>query len=256
MKITLIGYGNLGYSLAKVLHKHNILNAVLVKKLNGNEILPFISDLKNIPQNSDLYIFATQDQTIKQIINTHKNLFKNKTLIHCSGSLPLDIFSEVTLNYGVFYPLHSFVKGNQADFLKIPIFITASNKNTERKLITIANTLGSNSKIISDSERFALHLSAVFAHNFTNHMLYISKSIAEQNNIKFSDIIALLKPYFENISKGISPANLQTGPAKRNDKQILEKHLKMLESHKDWQNIYSFVSESIHKTYNEDNENK
>ncbi len=256
MKITIIGYGNLGYSLAKALYKHNLLNAVVVKKITSNENLPFITNLKDIPQTPDLYIFATQDQTIKQIIDTHKSLFKNKTLIHCSGSLPSDIFSEVTLNFGVFYPLHSFVKGKQADFLKIPIFITASNKNTERKLITLANTLGSNSKIIYDSERFALHLSAVFAHNFTNHMLYISKSIAEQNNINFSDIIALLKPYFENISKGIPPANLQTGPAKRNDRLTLDKHLKMLESHKDWQNIYSFVSESIHKTYNEDNENK
>ncbi len=256
MKITIIGYGNLGYSLANALHKHNLLNAVAVKKITDNENLPFITNINSLSQNSDLYIFAIQDQAVKQIIDSHKSIFKDKTLIHCSGSLPSTIFSDVTKNYGVFYPLHSFVKGRQADFSEIPIFITASNNKTENQLITLAEELGSNYKIISDEEREYLHLSAVFAHNFTNHLLTISQFIAQQYNIDFNDIIKLLKPYFEKILQGMPPAKLQTGPAKRNDRPILEKHIKMLEDNKDWQNIYRFVSESIRKTYNSDNENK
>jgi predicted short-subunit dehydrogenase-like oxidoreductase (DUF2520 family) len=256
MRVTIIGYGNLGYSLSHILYSLGLLNAILVKKIPDKGNLPFITNLKEIPTKSDLYIFATQDKEIEKILDTNQGFFKAKTLIHCSGTLSSKIFSGFTENYGVFYPLHSFVKGTQSNFTYIPVFITASTSKTEALLKKLAEKLNSHYKLISDKERLSLHLAAVFAQNFTNHMLYISKSIAEQNNLSFSDIIKLLKPYFNKITEGISPEKLQTGPAIRNDLPTLNKHIKLLESNSDWQNIYRFVSDSIQKTYNNKNEDE
>ena len=60
---------------------------------------------------------------------------------------------------------------------------------------------------------------------------------------------------FENIiketsSKAInySPKKIQTGPAKRNDKITIEKHLELLEK-KSFKKIYKTITESIVKYY-------
>ena len=45
------------------------------------------------------------------------------------------------------------------------------------------------------------------------------------------------------------PANLQTGPAKRNDKRTIEKHLQMLEDQPDLYKIYCIFTESIIQKY-------
>jgi len=43
----------------------------------------------------------------------------------------------------------------------------------------------------------------------------------------------------------IPPLQAQTGPAMRNDQNIMQKHLDLLADNKDYQNLYRFVSESI-----------
>jgi hypothetical protein len=85
-------------------------------------------------------------------------------------------------------------------------------------------------------------------------MLYIAYSLAEENDINPEAITKLLRPYFNKIFNGKHPGKLQTGPAVRNDTNTMNKHIKLLEKHKDWQNVYRFVSESITKTYKKDNE--
>jgi hypothetical protein len=42
---------------------------------------------------------------------------------------------------------------------------------------------------------------------------------------------------------------MQTGPAIRNDKKVIKKHLKLLENNPEYYKLYKFVSESIINKY-------
>jgi hypothetical protein len=42
-----------------------------------------------------------------------------------------------------------------------------------------------------------------------------------------------------------SPARMQTGPATRGDHATVKKHLDLLASHPDWQQLYQFLSRDI-----------
>jgi predicted short-subunit dehydrogenase-like oxidoreductase (DUF2520 family) len=102
-----------------------------------------------------------------------------------------------------------------------------------------------------DSEKRAhLHLAAVIAANFTNHMLALSEKFLQEKNLSFD----LLKPLIqETIAKAllISPLEAQTGPALRGNRQILEKQLAMLDSHPEIRELYRVISESIQELKSE-----
>lgn len=256
MKITVVGYGNLGFSLAANLKKQNLLDAVLVKsKPDFTNGINFITSADKLKKSSEIYFFAVKDDDVKKVLNENIEIFRNKILVHCSGSLPASVFEGVTKSYGVFYPLHSFTKGKVASFENIPIFITAKDTKTKQILIDLAGKLKVSSvKEIDDDERLKLHLAAVFAQNFTNHMFVIAKELLKNMGVEYESLLRLLKPYLERIMNGERPEVLQTGPAVRNDKKVMEKHLRLLEGNKLWQNIYRFVSESIRET--KENEDK
>jgi predicted short-subunit dehydrogenase-like oxidoreductase (DUF2520 family) len=48
------------------------------------------------------------------------------------------------------------------------------------------------------------------------------------------------------------PREAQTGPAVRYDKNVIDKHLQMIED-VDMKTLYQLLSQSIHKTQNENN---
>ena len=103
------------------------------------------------------------------------------------------------------------------------------------------------SKITSE-ERKALHVAAVIASNFTNHMLTLSKKVLEQNSLSFE----LMKPLIlETIQKSLSvgPESAQTGPARRGDLEILDKHIDFLQEHETLTEIYKLISQHIIDTY-------
>lgn len=87
-------------------------------------------------------------------------------------------------------------------------------------------------------------MAAVFASNFSNHMLTLSKGILEQNNLTFD----LLKPLISetiNKSLAIGPEDAQTGPAKRGDLEILDRHMEFLTEDETLSEIYKLISQSI-----------
>ena len=77
-------------------------------------------------------------------------------------------------------------------------------------------------------------------------MYSVATEILNQSDIPFD----LLKPLIvETAQKATDsdPQNAQTGPAKRNDKNVIQKHLELLKDNPEFEKIYRFVSESIYK---------
>ena len=255
--VSIIGSGNLAWHLApaldnagyvvKEIYSRNPGNAeALTERLYQAEVKASL-DFSTSP--SSIFIIMTSDDAIKEVA-TEIILPDEACLIHTSGSQPLDILQfAATSNTGALYPLQTFSKGKRVDFKTVPIFIETSNEETEKILMALAKAISNQVRKISSQDRKALHVAAVFASNFTNHMLTLSKDILQKNSLSFE----LLKPLIsETIHKSLTvgPENAQTGPAFRGDLEILDRHIEFLKEDKTLEEIYKLISQHIIDRYN------
>lgn len=249
--IVIIGAGNLASHLSLALSKAGFtIKCVYSKTIKSANTLglklnsPFTNEISKIPTEADLYIIAIKDEIIESIINKLK--LKSGIVVHTAGSITVDIFKDSFENYGVLYPLQTFSKSRKLDFKNIPICIEANSSVTEKKLFNLGKQLSESVYLVNSEKRKMLHLAAVYACNFVNHMYSVSSEILKQSDISFD----LLKPLIaETAKKAIdcNPQNAQTGPAVRNDQNVIHKHLELLKDKPEFEKIYKFVSDSIYK---------
>ncbi len=254
-KITILGSGNVATHLAGAFYSSNVEivqifspNTQHAKELAEKVKCPYTSEIKKISDNTDLYLFSISDSAILPILK--QGTWNNKICVHTAGSVHIDIFKSYTTSYGVIYPFQTFSKNIPIDIKEVPFFIEGSNEDIKNLLTQLVKKISPHIQHINSEQRKWLHLSGVFACNFVNHMLAISEQILNQNNIPRSNLHPLVK---ETIKKALKygPIRSQTGPALRNNIDILTKHIQMLEKKPEWQKIYTFVSESIYKTHNQ-----
>jgi predicted short-subunit dehydrogenase-like oxidoreductase (DUF2520 family) len=247
-KIILIGAGNVatqlgialhnaGYKISQVYSKTKSSSSVLAKKLKAESI----NDLKKLDIDAAVYIIAVKDDAIADVAKQLK--LKDQIVVHTSGSISIDVLKKSSENYGVFYPLQTFTKNKKVNFKNVPLCIEGNNKATSTTLQYFAKSISSNVKVISSDQRKVIHLAAVFACNFSNHMYTLADDILKQNKLSLD----LLKPLIAETAEKIktnSPVKVQTGPAMRGDKKVMEEHLKMLKDKK-LKEMYKIISKDI-----------
>ena len=252
-KITFIGSGNIASHLAKTfdLAGYQIHQVISRNELTGKELAKqfaafFSNNLADVYADADFIFLTIPDKEIEHAvrqINTDIPVF-----VHCAGSCPMQAISAIKTNAGVLYPLQTFTKSRPVNFLEIPIFTEASNKFSTQKINELAETISNKVTELDSEKRRYLHLAAVIANNFTNHLLAQSEKIMAQQNLPF----ALLKPLVEETVKKafeLSPKNSQTGPAKRKDESTISKHLEMLENEPEIKALYQIITDSIVSSY-------
>lgn len=254
--LTFIGSGNLAWHLApaldntdygvrEVYSKNPKHAAELVAKLYEADVA---ESLDFTESKSGIFIIAISDDAIESIIHKIK-LPDEAILVHTSGSRPLSVLGESGFeNIGVFYPLQTFSKKKKIDFKEVPFFIESENKNTERVVLAMAKSISSKVKKISSKERMALHIAAVFASNFTNHMLTISKQIMKESRLDYEWLKPLIAETI-NKSLNIGPEQSQTGPARRGDLEILDNQMEFLQDDEQITEIYKLISQHILDRY-------
>lgn len=247
--VSIIGAGNVATHLFQAFHKASGItmkqwyNRDSTKINTYKNTVSVIDDISKL-ENADVYIIAISDDAIAGI---SKSLpFENRLTVHTSGSVSLYDLDKKNRR-GVFYPLQTFSKDAIVNFKEVPICIETIDKQDLPLLKTLAEALGSKSHKINTDQRRALHLAAVFVNNFTNQLYRIAHEITESQGVEFD----ILKPLILETAKKVqdlSPYMAQTGPAKRNDKKTIKKHLKLLENehHKA---IYELLTASIKKTH-------
>jgi predicted short-subunit dehydrogenase-like oxidoreductase (DUF2520 family) len=236
---------NTDYAVREVYSRNSAGAAAIVDKLYEAEVK---SSLDFSDSASKIFIIAVPDDAIEDVARELK-LPDGAFLVHTSGSQSLSALGyATTTNIGVFYPLQTFTKGSKVDFHDVPIFIESDSNETEKVLTTMGKALSRKVLKISSEERKALHVAAVFASNFTNHMFTIAQDIMDQNRLSFD----LLKPLIaETLNKGLSlgPSQSQTGPARRGDLEILDRHMEFLNEDESISEIYKVISQHIVDTY-------
>ena len=109
---------------------------------------------------------------------------------------------------------------------------------------SIADRLSERIIELSSVQRKALHIAAVFACNFTNHLFALSKELLEKQNLEFN----LLRPLIAETANRIQlndPESVQTGPAIRGDKTTINAHLELLRDTPELMELYERLSQSI-----------
>lgn len=252
LSVSFVGSGNLAWHLAPAMdnagyvvrevYSRNEKNAkALVNKLYQAEVK---EDLDFSSSNSTIFVLAVTDDALVEVVQEIV-LPDNAILIHTSGSQPLAVLAQAAVfQIGVFYPLQTFSKQKKVDFSEVPIFIESTQEEVEKVLVKMAKAISKKVQVIDSSRRMALHVAAVFASNFTNHMLTISKTIMEVSELPYEWLKPLIS---ETITKSltIGPEAAQTGPAVRGDLEILDKHLAMLQEDEQIAELYKLISQHI-----------
>jgi predicted short-subunit dehydrogenase-like oxidoreductase (DUF2520 family) len=254
--VSFIGAGNVAWHLAPALDNTDFAvrevysrnpshAAALVEKLYEADVK---ATLDFSTSQSLIFIIAVPDDAIESIVQ-EIILPDDAILIHTSGSQPLSLLGyAATPNTGVFYPLQTFSKVKKIDFKEIPVFIESDHTETKKILTSMAKAIASDVHTITSHDRKAMHVAAVFASNFTNHMLYISQTIMKDNSLSFDWLKPLIAEMI-NKSMTIGPENAQTGPARRGDFEILDRHMEFLSEDPSVAEVYKIISQDIVDTY-------
>lgn len=248
MKIVIIGSGNVAYHLAKAFHE----NKIPVSQLFGrNETdLKFISEKLQIPfstsqlQDADLYLICVSDGSISKV---SKLITKENCLVaHTSGSLPKEIL-EGNYRKASFYPLQTFSKSKDLDYKEVPFFVESDDDQDLELLKNLASNISEKVMISTYEKRKYIHLTAVFACNFVNHLFARAKEISDSQDIPFEYFLPLIKETTQKIEI-LEPKLAQTGPAIRNDERVLKAHEELITDEEQLK-IYKIMNESIKKMY-------
>jgi predicted short-subunit dehydrogenase-like oxidoreductase (DUF2520 family) len=252
-RVTIIGAGNVGHNFGLAFRQAGYLIAEIYSRTQNSAMLlsqtlncNFTTNLKQLSDKTDLFVIAVNDDVIEDVIAQIPHT--DKPIVHTSGSTPIEVFEGKGFEkYGIFYPVQSFSKHETESLTPIPICVEANSSKTEDLFLSLASSVSSKVYSLDSSKRKALHVAAVFANNFTNHMFHIAHELLAKNKISFE----IIRPLIEKTALKIkheNPVDAQTGPAIRNDRKVIDEHLKYLENNKDYQEVYEIITRNIYKS--------
>ncbi|MDR0364162.1 MAG: DUF2520 domain-containing protein [Bacteroidales bacterium] len=250
----MIGAGNVAWHLSTALQQQGIAFSGIYNRTKASALqlaeklqCAFFSSMHEIPNDVDIYFITTSDQSIVPISEELPE--NNGIVVHVSGSTAINVIDKKHQRRGVFYPLQTFNKEREVDFHKIPIAIEATNESDEKILERLALRLSETVISLTEEQRQALHVAAVFASNFTNYMHALSADILKSNHLDFRLLMPLIQETAKRAGETDNPFSAQTGPAVRNDLITIQKHLDFLFPNEKLKNIYQFLTEAIIKEY-------
>ncbi len=250
MKIYILGTGNIAWLYGQKLHGKNIpIYGIYGRDSEKAETLAkawnttFQSRWEDIPDDADIYLFALKDGAYPEVIRKFPH--RNKTMVHTSGTLPISLFEQLSPSRGVLYPFQTCTKCTDLKSERLPICVEASDTESRSTLETLAALISEEIYFLSSEQRKYLHLAGVFANNFSNAMYRISFELLEKQHID----TRLLHPLILETALKIQtlhPSEAQTGPARRQDENVMQAHLEMLKNEKpSWSEIYRILSALI-----------
>ncbi|MBP6978248.1 MAG: DUF2520 domain-containing protein [Bacteroidales bacterium] len=253
-QVILIGAGKVATHLALHL-KVSKLNLMQVWSRTHESALilaakadvPWCTDLRDLFPGADLYMIAVPDRVLPEIL-AKLTLPRDRFIVHTAGGSSMDLLQSATERPGVFYPVQTFTMERTVNFRNIPVCLEAKNEEDLKLLQTFARHFSRQIYAMDSEKRKMVHLAAVFANNFTNYLYQVSADILQKENLSFD----LMKPLILETAAKIQncqPHQVQTGPAVRNDRDVIAGHRELLKQEKQYEELYTFLTEGILKMY-------
>ena len=248
--ITIVGAGRVGGALARALFQSGYsVDMILSKNIESARRVASGTGAGygtgySIPGTTSVVILSVPDSKLGSVAASL--IVEGSVLVlHTAGSYGLEIFPE-RRNYtaGVLYPMQTFSDEREPDIKAVPFFAEGENEESIEVIRELAGSLSGRLYMMDASSRRYLHLAAVFACNFVNHMLDAAEEISVNADVNISVFEPLVR---ETVEKAflIGPSGAQTGPALRNDTNTLDKQRELLSDNKMLAEVYDVVTRSI-----------
>jgi predicted short-subunit dehydrogenase-like oxidoreductase (DUF2520 family) len=245
----MIGTGNVATILSRMLfyRGHEVIQVFgrnpdhaqeLAQKVNASAI----SNAAFIDHSADIFIVALSDNALYELENWLQ--IDRKLVVHTAGSVPMSVLGKCSKNYGVLYPLQSLRK-EMKEIPPVPFLIEGNTADDLCVIEELANDLSGMVVKMSSEDRMHLHIGAVFVSNFTNFLYARTEELFKEQGLDFKLLLPLMKESVNRL-EFYSPAEMQTGPAVRNDQSTIQKHLELLKDHPDLATLYNRLSEDIY----------
>ena len=230
-----------GHQVVFVWSRTLIAAQALAARLPGVQVLPTLPP--PLPP-ADVYLLAVPDAAVAPLL-ADTTWPAGALVAHLAGALPLSVFeTQPAVRGGVFYPLQTFSAGRAIDWPTVPLCIEATDAAAEATLLALAGSLSQHVRRLASAQRLKLHVAAVFANNFTNHLLGIADTLLTEAGLPAELLAPLVR---ETVAKALAnpPFAVQTGPAVRRDAPTLAAHQAALAAHPAWQTLYAQLTASI-----------
>lgn len=250
-RVVLVGAGNVathlgmalqkaGYEIVQVFSRTEHSASVLAGKL-GTE---YTVSMETLRPDADLYIVSVKDAVLQSLLPTIVKGREEALFVHTAGSMPMSVWEGIAIRYGVLYPMQTFSKQRPVDFGTVSFFVEANEPDDLETLKQMASSLGAKVYEASSEQRMSLHVAAVFACNFANHMYALSAKLLDKYGMPFEAMLPLIEETADKVHL-LSPREAQTGPAIRRDGNVMDKHLDLLADEPILQDLYKKISKSI-----------
>jgi predicted short-subunit dehydrogenase-like oxidoreductase (DUF2520 family) len=254
--ITIVGTGHVAWQLGNALYRAGIpitqiygRNATQAEALARQLGTNAASTWEELILHQGIFILCVKDDAIEEVASYF--LHQPYLLVHTAGAVSMNALENRAQNIGVFYPLQSLHRNRPVNWLEIPICLEASSNEALNELTWLASRISNNITVLSSDERRWLHLAAVIVSNFTNFLYIQAEALCKEHGLSFDLLQPLIQETAERL-KFSAPFNWQTGPARRNDKEVMKLHLDMLKDNLELQRLYREFSDSIVRYYHSD----
>ena len=251
--IAIVGSGNLAEALAAAVGQLDDIRLTIVarnpqrgRKLADRCRAEYCATDAPL-HDTELCIIAVSDSAIASVADSLR-LPQTAVVTHTSGATPIDVLPARFAARGSFYPFQTFTAGREVDFSAIPIFIEASDPAATDALEAFAGRLSRSVTRADAQTRRRIHLAGVFACNFANRMFGIGCEIVGRAGLGFDVLRPLIAETAAKALAAESPADVQTGPAVRGDRESQRRHLEMLANTPELSDIYNLISKNIWET--------
>jgi len=252
---SVIGPGALGSAMIDLVSRHSgfTLRSVWGRRSDHSHIIDKTGnkqrpDRKFPYQESDLGQFVIISVPDDQITRVTKRLseadisWNSRQIIHLSGSIDSSVLKPLANSgalTGSLHPLQTFTRGDTADRFDGIWFSMQGDNQIFPMLKKLIEPFGGRARILSSSQKSAMHLAAVFASNYLVSLMDVVTKITDKNGI--DDGFGMLEPIVQQTLQNIiSKGSVQSlsGPVARGDLFTIEKHLKQLEENPEYYRLY------------------
>lgn len=278
-KFSIIGAGNLGtrliYSLVNCPNHEYELKYIYKKSKFNCFASSIINDMDRLVRESGIIFICTQESRIREAVElaaaSRISDLPGKIFFHTSNSLTSDELFELKSRGAFtasFSPLQTFAGFDPSredigsNLFKDVYFLAEGDDEALKVAGEIAKALGSNILIVNKNTKIYFHIAAVCASNFLIAILKLAENQLHKatevgipsasdvlgNDAKTPDIkimLPLIRQTLENVAvRGVGES--LTGPAKRKEMGIIQKHLEHLEG--DEAALYKALTEYLGKS--------
>jgi len=212
------------------------------QKLSGKLGVPGTSNLEEVPWEANFFIICVPDSAVAEVAEQLRG--RKGIWLHTAGTLSMDVFEGISDEFGVLYPLQSLSKGRNIARGRIPFLVEASSLQVMERIRALACSVSERVEEVDSHMRLKVHLAAVFANNFSNHMVHVAQQILVEGNLDTGLLDLLLEETFQKLRE-MDSLSAQTGPAVRGDLETMNKHRELLKDHPEWEKLYTFISRDI-----------